>query len=452
MSRVQLALNVDDLDTAIALLLEAVRDRAGEGPARLRELRDRRTAAQARAHRGRRRGRHAQSPRRRGRVDRRGGCRAAHGSPASGWRPRPRTRSRVATRCRTRCGSTVRRASRGRSTRCSPTSRCRTGSCARERRADALCCGVDAPSPPSRAADRSIASSRGAASAEAVGTALLVAIVVGSGIAAQRLSPNDVGLQLLENSVATGARARRADPRVRAGVGRALQPGRDARRPAARRHLDVAARACTSSRRVAGGVVGVMVANLMFGLPAVTLSTHARSSGALWLGEVVATFGLLLVILGVVRAGRGDVAAVRSRRLHRGGVLVHVVDELREPGRDDRAHVDRTRSRASRRAASRCSSSCRSSARSSQSCSCGSGTRRCTRPISSSRNRPSRSSADDAGDGRERAVVEVAAEAGGGEQHRLHRAAGIDAHASRRRSRCRARRSGRPCAPGRGRS
>ena len=61
--------------------------------------------------------------------------------------------------------------------------------------------------------------------------------------------------------------------------------------------------------QVVGGCVGAMVANLMFELPAVTLSTHTRSSGALWLGEVVATFGLLLVILGVVRSGRSSVAA-----------------------------------------------------------------------------------------------------------------------------------------------
>ena len=52
-----------------------------------------------------------------------------------------------------------------------------------------------------------------------------------------------------------------------------------------------------------------MVANLMFELPAVTISTHTRSSGALWFSEVIATFGLLLVILGVVRAGAAQVAA-----------------------------------------------------------------------------------------------------------------------------------------------
>jgi glycerol uptake facilitator-like aquaporin len=61
--------------------------------------------------------------------------------------------------------------------------------------------------------------------------------------------------------------------------------------------------------QVLGACVGAMVANLMFELPAVTFSTHSRSSGALWFSEVIATFGLLLVILGVVRAGRAQVAA-----------------------------------------------------------------------------------------------------------------------------------------------
>ena len=66
--------------------------------------------------------------------------------------------------------------------------------------------------------------------AEFLGTGLLVAVVVGSGIAAQRLSPTDAGLQLLQNSLTTVVRARRADPAVRAGVRRPLQPRRLRRR------------------------------------------------------------------------------------------------------------------------------------------------------------------------------------------------------------------------------
>jgi glycerol uptake facilitator-like aquaporin len=61
--------------------------------------------------------------------------------------------------------------------------------------------------------------------------------------------------------------------------------------------------------QIAGGAAGAMVANLMFDLPAIHVSTHARSAGAVWLGELIATFGLLLVIFGVVRSGRGTQVA-----------------------------------------------------------------------------------------------------------------------------------------------
>jgi len=145
------------------------------------------------------------------------------------------------------------------------------------------------------------------ASAEAVGTALLVAIVVGSGIAAQRLSPHDIGLQLLENSTATGAGL----------VALILAIG-----PVSGAHFNPVVTLAdrllggTSTRaasvyavaQVIGGCVGAVVANLMFSLSAVTLSTHTRSSGGLWLGEIVATFGLLVTILGLARAQRTQYA------------------------------------------------------------------------------------------------------------------------------------------------
>ncbi len=146
------------------------------------------------------------------------------------------------------------------------------------------------------------------ASAEAVGTALLVAIVVGSGIAAQRFSPGEIGLQLLENSIATGAGLIALILAIGPVSGAHFNPvvtladrllGGISTRDAG----------VYAAAQVIGGCVGAMVANLMFDLSAVTFSTHTRSSGALWLGEIVATFGLLLVILGVVRSGRSSVAA-----------------------------------------------------------------------------------------------------------------------------------------------
>ena len=145
------------------------------------------------------------------------------------------------------------------------------------------------------------------ATAEGVGTAMLVAVVVGSGIFAQRLSPGDGGLQLLENSVATGAGLIALILAFGAVSGAHFNPvvsladrilgGLTTRELAA-----------YVPAQVVGGCAGAVIANLMFDLPAVTLSTHARSAGGLWLGEVVATFGLLTVILGVVRSGRTSAA------------------------------------------------------------------------------------------------------------------------------------------------
>ena len=139
--------------------------------------------------------------------------------------------------------------------------------------------------------------------AEYLGTALLVTVVVGSGIAAQRLSPDDVGLQLLENAAATagglvalilalgpvsGAHFNPVVSAVDAWFG-----GLD--------HRDLPAYVAA---QVAGGISGAVLANLMFELDPVTWSEKTRSSGGLWLGEVVATVGLLIVIFGVVRSGR----------------------------------------------------------------------------------------------------------------------------------------------------
>ena len=138
--------------------------------------------------------------------------------------------------------------------------------------------------------------------AELVGSALLAATVVGSGIAAQRLSPDQIGLQLLENALITGG--------VLVALILALGPVSAAFNPVvtvAERLLGAIttkAAAVFIAAQIVGCSLGVMLANLMFELPAINLSQHHRSTGALWLGEVVATFGLLVVIFGVVRSGR----------------------------------------------------------------------------------------------------------------------------------------------------
>jgi arsenate reductase len=143
--------------------------------------------------------------------------------------------------------------------------------------------------------------------AEAVGTAMLVAIVVGSGIFAQRLSPGDGGLQLLENSTATafGLMA------LILAFGKVSGAHFNPVVTLADRVLggvDTSRALAYIGAQIAGGCAGTVIANLMFDLPAIDWSTHSRSSGGLWLGEVIATFGLLTVILGVIRSGRAAAA------------------------------------------------------------------------------------------------------------------------------------------------
>lgn len=140
--------------------------------------------------------------------------------------------------------------------------------------------------------------------AEALGTALLIIAVVGSGIMAQRLSPSDVGLQLLENAAATAG----------ALIGLILMLG-----PVSGAHFNPVVtlsfryfKQLTNREtigfigaQIVGGCIGSVLTNLMFELDAINVSTKVRSSGALWLSETIATVGLLLLIHGVVRSGRG---------------------------------------------------------------------------------------------------------------------------------------------------
>jgi glycerol uptake facilitator-like aquaporin len=145
--------------------------------------------------------------------------------------------------------------------------------------------------------------------AEALGTGFLVVAVVGSGIMASRLSPDDVGLQLLENAAATAGALIALIWMLGAVSGAHLNPVVTI---IDRGFGDISTRDSASyiAAQVIGGCLGATVANVMFSLPAVEWSTTQRSSGALWLSEVVATAGLLLVIHGCVRSGRAHVVAV----------------------------------------------------------------------------------------------------------------------------------------------
>jgi glycerol uptake facilitator-like aquaporin len=136
--------------------------------------------------------------------------------------------------------------------------------------------------------------------AEFLGTAFLVAAVVGSGIMAERLSGGNVGLALLENTIATGAAlvaliltfgpisGAHFNPVVT--VADALEGG------TARSEIVPYLFA-----QVVGGICGTIAANAIFGLSLVSLSRHARSGPAQLLSEFIATFGLLCVIWGCSR-------------------------------------------------------------------------------------------------------------------------------------------------------
>lgn len=150
------------------------------------------------------------------------------------------------------------------------------------------------------------------ASAEFTGTGLLVAAVVGSGIAATRLSPHQTGLQLLENAVATALALAALILTFGPVSGAHFNPvvsavdwwlGRPGRTGLTGRDLLAYALAQT-----AGAIGGAILANLMFGLPAVTVAATARSSANLWLAETIATGGLVLLIVALARSGRAVTA------------------------------------------------------------------------------------------------------------------------------------------------
>jgi glycerol uptake facilitator-like aquaporin len=146
------------------------------------------------------------------------------------------------------------------------------------------------------------------AAAELMGSILLTALVVGSGIAAARLSPGDTGLELLENAIATafglfaiilifdqvsGAHFNPVISLVDVALG-------------LRRWHDLA---IYLPAQIVGCVLGAILANVMFDLPAVTISETVRMTGPHFLAEIVATAGLVLVVFGLARSGRSALAA-----------------------------------------------------------------------------------------------------------------------------------------------
>lgn len=136
--------------------------------------------------------------------------------------------------------------------------------------------------------------------AEAIGSFFLFATVVGSGVMAEQLSGGNVGIALLANALATGAilfvliamlgpvSGAHFNPAVTLvmALGRTIAP---------RRALAYVA------MQIVGGIIGVWAAHLMFDLPIVQFSMKARTGAGQWAGEFIATFGLILTIIGTLR-------------------------------------------------------------------------------------------------------------------------------------------------------
>ena len=173
--------------------------------------------------------------------------------------------------------------------------------------------------------------------AEALGSLLLAATVVGSGVMAQRLAGGNMAVALLANTGATVA--------VLAALIALIGPVSGAHfNPAVSLILALQHRlpwresGAYMLLQVAGCCAGAVLAHAMFALPLIQYSTHARTGAAQWLAESVATFGLLLVVLGHRRAGG---CSLDGGGMDRRGILVHCIDLIRQPSDHDRSRPHR---------------------------------------------------------------------------------------------------------------
>lgn len=144
--------------------------------------------------------------------------------------------------------------------------------------------------------------------AEALGTAFLLTAIVGSGFAAQHLAPDDAGLVLAVNALTTGA--------ILTVLIVTLQPISAAFNPIVtlldrcHRQLSTPETLVLIAAQLAGGLIGVVVANVMFDASAITISGHHRAGAGTLIGEAVAALGLLLVIAVITRTGRSGKLAL----------------------------------------------------------------------------------------------------------------------------------------------
>jgi glycerol uptake facilitator-like aquaporin len=164
-----------------------------------------------------------------------------------------------------------------------------------------------------------------------LGTAFLLAAVVGSGIMAQRLSGGNGALALLCNTLPTGA--------ILTVLILTFGPLSGAHfNPAVsvafllRREMPWQDTAAYIFAQILGGLIGVWTAHLMFELPLWQISANIRTGAGQWLAEFVATFGLLLTILGCL-------ARTPAAIPYAGGILVHGIYLFCQPSRDDSARA-----------------------------------------------------------------------------------------------------------------
>jgi glycerol uptake facilitator-like aquaporin len=135
---------------------------------------------------------------------------------------------------------------------------------------------------------------------EAIGSFLLFVTVVGSGIMAERLADGNVAVALLGNTFATGAMLFVLITMLGPVSGAHFNPAVTLIMRL-RGEVTNAEGAGYVVAQLAGGILGVWAAHIMFGLPVMELSRHVRTGAGQWLGEAIATFGLILTILGTVK-------------------------------------------------------------------------------------------------------------------------------------------------------
>ncbi len=159
---------------------------------------------------------------------------------------------------------------------------------------------------------------------EGLGTAFLLATVVGSGIMGNNLAGGNAALALLGNTLPTGAILVVLILILGSVSGAHMNPAVSLAF-ALRRELPWRDFAGYVAAQLVGAIIGVLTAHLMFALPVWQISTHVRQGSAQWFSEGIATFGLLLTVFGCVGA-RAVGRALRGRTLHHSGLLVHGVN------------------------------------------------------------------------------------------------------------------------------